>query len=292
MTICRVLGVPIRVHWLWVLVMALLVAAGEGWPALVAAGAVLAHELSHVAVARSLGHEVGPVYLTPYGGRASIPGLAAGDAAHEALVALVGPAASLLLALVGHVLSETLGASQPLLSFFVAVNAGLGLLNLVPAEPLDGSRLWRALRAGRVGYRRAADEVRHAGLAASLAAAVVGLVAAALGHFIWQCLALAILLAWPLRDPDRGAVWPVRDLAVRAAVFRTRRVWGVADYAAREDAAVREVLREMRPLRLHRIAVLSVEQVYLGTLWERDILEALEEQGPGTRVGQLIRRQN
>jgi stage IV sporulation protein FB len=291
-TVATVLGAPIRVHWLWMGLLLVLVLLGQGWMAVLAAAAVLIHELAHVAVARSLGYAVTAVHLTPYGGRADIVGLEAGERAPEALVALAGPAVSLLVGLAADVVAASVPGVHPLLTFFVEANAGLGFLNLLPAAPLDGGRLWRSLRAGRVGYHRARDEVRRWGIGLSLTAAAVALVAAAFGQVVWQFGVLAALLAWPLRDPDRGALWPVRDLAVRAAWFRARPVWGVADYAAREDAAVRDVLHEMRPLRLHRIAVLSVDQEYLGTLWERELLAALEASGPGTRLGSLISRQN
>lgn len=63
-----------------------------------------------------------------------------------ALVALAGPATNLLLALVGALLLTTIGGSQGILTtalhYVVIYNIVLGLLNLIPIPPLDGSKFF------------------------------------------------------------------------------------------------------------------------------------------------------
>jgi stage IV sporulation protein FB len=291
-TIGRLLGVPVRVHWTMLLLIGGAVAAGQGWAVALAAIAVVTHELAHVAVARSLGLDVAEVELWPFGGRADLVGLESQDPAVESMVAVAGPVASLLLASVTRALETTLPGPNPLAGFFVSANVALALLNLLPALPLDGGRIWRALRAGRVGYRRAEAEVRRAGYAVSMALAMVSMAAAAFSRLLWQPLVLAGFLLWASRAPSRALYWVVRDLAVRQAAFLTRPVWTLKDYAVREDALLRDVLGEMRPRQLHRVAVLTLRQEFLGTLWERDILAGLADLGPDATVGELLHRQN
>jgi stage IV sporulation protein FB len=291
-TVGRFLGVPIRLHWTMAVVIAGLVAAGQGWPAALAMVAVLCHELSHVAVARALGIDVAEIELMPYGGRAELVGLESQDPAVEAMVAVAGPVASLLVALGTRMLTHLLPGPNALATVFVDANLGLAALNLLPAAPLDGGRLWRALRAGQVGYHRAEGEVRRVAEILGMAAGVAGLAFVAFGQVIWQLLILSAFLGWAARQPPRAAFWPVRDLAVRQALFLTRPVWGLKDYAVREDAALRDVLREMRPRRLHRVAVLGPGQEFLGTLWEKDVLRGLLDLGPDATAGELLDRQN
>ncbi len=86
-----------------------------------------------------------------------------------ALVALAGPASNLLMALgwalaavIGHGLQTALPwLGQPLMAMGVAgvnVNAMLGVLNLVPIPPLDGSRVLAGMLPDRVGRTMAQIE--------------------------------------------------------------------------------------------------------------------------------------
>jgi len=172
--IARLLGTEIRVHLSWTLIAAFLVAslgavdlpgrypgwpAGVAWAVAIATGAgffatVLVHELAHVAVGRRARAAPQSVTLLIFGGVAPAEH-GASTAAWEAAIAIAGPVASIgigsaalvAVAAIGappaagvapQALAETL-AVVGLLSCFV------GLVNLAPVFPLDGSRLLRAL---------------------------------------------------------------------------------------------------------------------------------------------------
>jgi stage IV sporulation protein FB len=214
------------------------------------------------------------------------------DPATEAIVAMAGPLSSLLLAALTATWGRWIDANRHLTNFFLWANIALALFNLIPAGPLDGGRIWRAMRSRSIGYHRAADEVRQMALAASVMLGLAGLGLAAFGRLEWHLLALAMFMAWASQRPDRAAYWPVRDLVVRQAQWVKRRVWVVEDFAVREDAPLHDVLREMRPRQLHRVTVFGPGQKLLGVLWERDLLEGLSKHGPETTVGTLIRREN
>lgn len=288
----RVLGVPLKLHWSLLVVMAAYVAAGQGYQMALGFLAVFGHELAHVAVARILGMDVDGVELLPFGGVARLSGLDSEDPARQSLVAMAGPLSSLLLAAIAVSVPMLWPVNPILLKFFVEVNVGLALFNLIPAGPLDGGRLWRALRASRVGYRQARQEVRRVAEVAALALVAWFFLLAAFGVLWWQAVLLAAFLWWAAHRPDEGAAWAVRDLAVREAAWHHRSVWLVEDFAVREDAPLAEVLAAMRPRKVHRVAVLTAGQDMLGTVWERDLLEGLAQSGPQTPVRQLVHRHN
>jgi len=181
----RLLGGPIRVHWTFPAVLVLLFLmvldappGRRGAMALAAFSAPLAlvlHELGHAVAARIFQVRVGGVVLHFFGGLTQLdPGPLAGW--KEIPVSAGGPAVNLLLALLA------LFPAEPFHTFG-RINLLFGGLNLVPAWPLDGGRLLRALLALR--YPRA------------LATLVSGLLGLALcgglffyGLFAWQAWAL------------------------------------------------------------------------------------------------------
>src|SRR5919106_1274637 len=180
----RLAGIDLAIHPSW-LVIAFLVtyslaefqfpAQFEGWSsaaywgvavatALLFFGSVLAHELSHAILARRFGLKVEGITLFIFGGATTIDA-ESHTPREEALIALAGPATSLLigalLVFVGLFVSQPqLGA---LVSWLGFVNVALGVFNLIPGFPMDGGRILRAflwkLRGDRLSATRIAAAV-------------------------------------------------------------------------------------------------------------------------------------
>ena len=136
-----------------------LVLPGRGTAAYVVAGlaaavaflaSLLAHEMAHALVARRNGVEVEGITLWLLGGVARLKGGAATPGA-EFRIAGVGPLTSLVLAVLFAALallarsSGADGLPVAVLDYLAGINAVLAVFNLVPAAPLDGGRLLRAL---------------------------------------------------------------------------------------------------------------------------------------------------
>jgi Zn-dependent protease len=130
-------------------------------------GSVLAHELAHSLVARAQGTPVRDITLFLFGGVSSIES-EVDRPLKEVLMAGVGPATSLALALVFGGLALILGPLSGLAGAFFAqlavVNGGLAVFNLLPGLPLDGGRILRAIVWKLNGnYRRATGIAAIAG---------------------------------------------------------------------------------------------------------------------------------
>lgn len=132
------------------------------WGALVAVAlfaSVLVHELAHSLYALREGGRVRDITLLMIGGVSHIAEPPRGHA-REAVMALVGPLASFALAGVFHAAQLSLRGTasfnlQFAFFYLAALNLLLGLFNLLPAFPLDGGRIVRALLAMRIGDARA-----------------------------------------------------------------------------------------------------------------------------------------
>ena len=121
---------------------------------------LLAHEMGHALVAQREGVEVEDVTLWLFGGIARLRGEAP-DAGAEFRIAIIGPVISFGIAGVMYLVMLMLGAinAPPIVisipSWLARINAVLALFNLVPAFPLDGGRVLRALLWRRQGRVRA-----------------------------------------------------------------------------------------------------------------------------------------
>ena len=173
-------GVPVRLHKSFVFLAIILVLLAVAWEddpqamgqriavPLVLFVVVLLHELGHTLAALRVGVSVVDIRLTPLGGVARISGTIE-DGRKEAMIAAAGPLTNLALAGIGAGVMIMLGQPIPqfgelllldggrvgltsgLLVTFLALNVALGVVNLIPAFPLDGGRILRGLLSLSIG---------------------------------------------------------------------------------------------------------------------------------------------
>lgn len=234
-SIGRVFGVRLDVHASWLLVFALVTAGlaraapfaalGGAWAVLFAALAafglfagVVLHEFGHAFAARLFGVRTRSIALFVFGGTATLEGEPPTPRA-DALVALAGPAASALIAAAAYGLLLGIDAFAPaasagplaaLCAYAVVANAMLAAFNLLPAYPMDGGRVLRAVLWQLRGDRDAATrKVLLAGIALAACVAAAGATAAVVmrtWEFAWYAAVGAYLLrhCWSLRRAPRA----------------------------------------------------------------------------------------
>ena len=171
----RVLGIEVRVHLTFLLLLGFIGfahwlperSAAAAWSGVLFFSllfvCVLLHELGHALAARQFGIKTKDITLLPIGGVARLERMPE-KPAQELWVALAGPLVNVVIAagllawllLRGGELSLAWGdPSRSLLERLLAANVFLVLFNLLPAFPMDGGRVLRALLAVRLPYARA-----------------------------------------------------------------------------------------------------------------------------------------
>ena len=171
----RLAGIPISVHPLWLLIVALITwslgsvyypdqvsgiapAAAYGLglaSALLLFASILLHELGHAIVARRYGVEIEGIELWLLGGVAKMKG-SAHRANEELGFALAGPGVTVAIAVVFWLAVVALPSSTPdavvaLLAYQAMINTAILVFNMMPAFPLDGGRVLRAILWQRSG---------------------------------------------------------------------------------------------------------------------------------------------
>ena len=255
----RLAGIPIGVQPLWVVIVALITfSLGAVYypeqvsgisPALAYAlglasalllfASILLHELGHAVVARRHGVEIEEIDLWLLGGVARMKGYpkAAGD---ELRFALAGPAVTLAIAVLFGAVALALPSSAPaglraVIEYQAFVNAAILVFNLLPAFPLDGGRVARALIWGRSGDLSKATAVAASigrafgwgmivfGLLATAAGAPGGIWLAVVGFFVIAAAkaeegGLRVRIAFEGREAGRFMSFPAVGVPAAASV--------------------------------------------------------------------------
>lgn len=156
-------GIPIYLHWTFLLLAAVLLGLNPVLLVIfpVLCGCVLLHELGHSLAAQHYGIRVHDISLLPIGGMARMSSMPENPRI-EGVVAFAGPAVNFALATLGLLVSAAGGLlDAPLVmqlaAQFAWLNILLGGFNLIPAFPMDGGRILRALFALKLDWVRATE---------------------------------------------------------------------------------------------------------------------------------------
>ena len=246
----RLSGIPIGIQPLWLVIVALItVSLGAAYypdqvpgippaasyglgllSALLLFASILLHELGHAIVARRHGVEIEEIDLWLLGGVARMSSYPK-TAMDELRFALAGPAVTLAIAALFALIALASPASTPqavaaVISYQLFVNVAILAFNLLPAFPLDGGRVARALI-----WRHTKDLLRATTLAASIGRGLgygmvgLGVFAALAGGLggIWLALIGVFVIAAAKAEAD--------GLRVRIAL-RGREAGNLVSYPA------------------------------------------------------------
>jgi Zn-dependent protease len=214
--------------------------------ALVLFASVIVHELAHALTARAFGVQTRSIQLFLFGGVATLEAEPPTPLS-DALVALAGPAVSVLVALAAfgamHGVDRVLparytDAAASCLAYVAFANAVLAGFNLIPGYPMDGGRVLRALLWRLRGDRdRATATAALVGMGFGVCFAVAGLVTVAvtrIWQFGWYVVIAGFLVrtSWTQYRALRGApvvtLRPSRPASEGASVaVRTADRWSV-----------------------------------------------------------------
>lgn len=214
----KIFAIPIYVHPTFLLIPLLAVLQGPGglvgsvfMATLVLAvfGCVLLHELGHALMARHFGIGTRDITLYPIGGVARLDRLS-DDPKHEMAIAVAGPAVNVAIAAlltplvlltafsggnVAAVLEMDSGPTGLLAQFLLLLlssNIVLVLFNMLPAFPMDGGRVLRAVLSMGLGPLRATEIAARIGV---VLAVLIGLYALFFGYPMLVILAGFVVFA-------------------------------------------------------------------------------------------------
>jgi Zn-dependent protease len=154
----RLFGFPIEIGLSFLILLGVVLLWMGGLTGLivvgVAFGSVLLHELGHALVARHLGVPVSGIELNFFGGAAKMIDQPK-SANHEIAIAAAGPAVSLVLSGLGFGIGTAIGS--PFIVLVGWINLVIAAFNLLPALPMDGGRILRAVLTRWMDFVRATE---------------------------------------------------------------------------------------------------------------------------------------
>jgi Zn-dependent protease/predicted transcriptional regulator len=252
-------------------------------------GIVVLHELGHALMARRFGVRTRDITLLPIGGVARLERIPEVPS-QELLIAVAGPAVNVVIAAALYLLLRVLGpgvspvgqamhAGGGFLQQMLWVNVSLVVFNLIPAFPMDGGRVLRALLAMRFNYVRATQTAVAIGQAIAM---VLGL----LGLFGNPLLIFIALFVWLAGSQEAGVV------AVRSALagIPAMRAMITDFHSLQPDEPLSRAVGHLLAGFQQDFPVVEGDRP-VGILTRNDLAAALGRYGPETPVAEVMQRE-
>jgi stage IV sporulation protein FB len=247
---------------------------------------VLAHEFGHILTARAFGVATPDVTLLPIGGVARLESIPE-KPQEEFLIAIAGPLVNVAIAfalvvfaganLDARHLAAVESARIAMVDRLAAVNLFLAAFNMIPAFPMDGGRVLRALLAIRLGFARATDVAATIGQWVAFGLGFLGLfynpMLIFIAIFVYLAAASEARLV-SLRAMSRGV--PV------GSAMMTQ--FATLAPEAHIDEAVETLLRTSQS----EFPVVDAAGRLVGILGRDGMIRALKQLGPNARVAEAM----
>jgi Zn-dependent protease/CBS domain-containing protein len=294
--IFRVAGIQLRIHITFLLLIAWLAFGyyAQGGSAVAASRVifvlllflcVVLHEFGHAFAAKAFGINTPDITLLPIGGVARLERMPE-EPVQELIIAVAGPLVNVVIALGLFVAGGFQALLNPsniegggLVAQLLTINIMLVLFNLLPAFPMDGGRVLRALLATRLSYARATQVAANVGQGFAFVFGFIGL--------LWNPFLLFIALFVYIGASQEAALAQMKDVSrrfpVSSAMVREFRTLSA-------DASLQEAVDALLATSQHDFPVVDDSGNVAGLLTRQDLIGALRKNDPALRVGDVMRR--
>ncbi|WP_120635237.1 site-2 protease family protein [Ruegeria sp. EL01] len=293
----RLLGSELRVHVTFFLLLAWIGFAAYssgGWPAaienlvfvLALFACVVAHEFGHALMARRYGIKTPDITLLPIGGLARLERIPE-KPMQEVWVALAGPAVNVaiwvILVILGagmpyEAITQIESANVGLLDRLAYVNLLLAAFNMIPAFPMDGGRVFRALLCLRMDRVKA---TRLAALGGQVVAVGFGFLGLSSGNPILILIAVFVFVAANAESQDVALRSVARRVLARDAMITEFHALSPADTLSTAAQAVIHTTQ-------HEFPVLDADGALLGFVTRDRLFAALAGDHPRSDLATSI----
>jgi len=294
--IFRIAGIQLRIHVTFLLLIGWLAfgyyaeggsaaALGRVFFILLLFLCVVLHEFGHAFAAKGFGINTPDITLLPIGGVARLERMPE-EPAQELVIAIAGPAVNVIIAICLFLVIGARGLTNPatveggdLIAQLLMINIGLVLFNLLPAFPMDGGRVLRALLATRLSYARATQIAASIGQGCAFVFGFIGL--------LWNPFLIFIALFVYIGASQEAALAQMKDVSrrfpVSSAMVREFRTLA-------ESATLEEAVDALLATSQHDFPVVGENGNVAGILTRHDLIAALRKNDPQIRVRDVMRR--
>ena len=251
---------------------------------LVAYGLTAMHECAHIAVTRRLGIKIEKVEILPFGITARLCDEGIKRTSDEIIIAVVGPLSNFLIAFMAYGLAD--GWWQ---TYIVCTSLVIGVFNLIPALPLDGGRILKAILVSRYGCIRGYGVTMKVTAFCGVAIVVVGVWVLYITGFNFSFLIIgAFLVANITEEIKASKIIVMKDILYSRRKLKETRHQRCGVMVVTDEQKAFEVLSAITYDKYYLINITDINGKILNTITETSFVEGLAVLGMNTSMRKFV----
>jgi len=278
MKLFSVRGTLVRVHPMFIVVIALFFHNGAVAAVCAYFLTLVLHESAHWLAAQSMKLHIPQLELTPFGGSMQMDLTAALPFRQSFVLSAAGPFVNLLFLLISLIfISQTHAQPDSFTVYFLAFNCFMLLMNLIPVLPLDGGRMLLAFLASKADYKRVMKSLLICGRIISVGLVILGCFLTLQGRSAFSLCILGFYLLYSAAlEEKNGTARYFAAFIARRVRFEKNKTMPLQHIAVASDTPLFMLLPHLRPGAYHIIEVLQSDAlISLGQLNENSLLECI-----------------
>jgi stage IV sporulation protein FB len=250
--------------------------------------ALAIHETAHILVSRGLSANIKSIDIQPLGARITLQNdiCSSGD---ECAIAAAGPLCSFFAACACMAVITVMPQLKPGLDAFIDMNMTLALVNLLPALPLDGGRILRALLSYLFTLRTATKIAAGIGIILGVCMCGAGGYLLVEGRVNPTLLGIGLLLLFSaIKDFRISSVRQFENITKKQKILRRGDIINVKNILIYKHLSAMSALSRIVPGRYNIFMVVDECMEVIGSISEQKLLDGIIKYGNTIEIGQLV----
>lgn len=239
---------------------------------------IIIHEFAHYIVALILKIKVTQFNIHGFGASLEIEDYDGLDISDEFIVALAGPIANLILAFISYLILKNYNIIY--FKDIMEINITLGLLNLLPAYPLDGAKILRCVLARISLYKSANRFIVYISILVGFLIAILGVILIPKNLININLIIIGIFIIFISYKDKNKSMYIVLDQLIKKQVrFKNKKYMINQSISVHYKETMLSIISYIEKNKFNTFYVLNDEMKLLYEIREDEIFEIIKEYG-------------
>lgn len=239
---------------------------------------IILHEFSHYLIAKKMGSNIVNFKIHPLGATLEIEDYEGIEINDEILICLAGPLFNIIISIIALIFMMIY--DDLFFKNVLEVNLVLGILNLMPAHPLDGAKILRALLSKVYMYKKAHKIVMVVSFICSTSILAVGVMLVPKGISNINIIVLGVFMIYTTYSTKERTMYIVLDQIIKKNNrFKQMRYIENRDVSVYFKEDFLKLLSMVERDKFNTFHVLNENMEYLYDIREDEVVEILKTKG-------------
>ncbi len=276
------------INWLVIPLIAVSFFTGTIHSLIISYCIVAIHELCHLISAVFLKVRVKSVIVMPFGMTLRLSDSVIKSPAKEAIISACGPLSNIFMAFLCVLYCFLKGEISPPSAFFITVNAVICALNLLPAMPLDGGRILRAVLIEKIGFIGAVSVMKKLTRIFCFIIFAVGIFVLIISRMNLSLIMVgAFLLIFVISDRKNNEYIIMKEILYLKDKLKSNEFMKTKFLASGEEVSAVKLLNKFDYSSFHIIGVVDKNKRLKKFITECEVVDAVSTNKASKTVGEI-----